>query len=63
MNEDLLELRARGHFTARMPTTLDQFLPSAEASRMMGSDNIRRNDPCPCGSGKRFKHCHGMHAF
>ena len=20
----------------------------------------RRNDPCPCGSGKRFKHCHGL---
>jgi preprotein translocase subunit SecA len=20
---------------------------------------IRRNDPCPCGSGKRYKHCHG----
>ncbi len=19
----------------------------------------KRNDPCPCGSGKRFKHCHG----
>jgi tetratricopeptide (TPR) repeat protein len=19
-----------------------------------------RNDPCPCGSGKRFKHCHGV---
>ncbi|MEO6928797.1 MAG: tetratricopeptide repeat protein [Casimicrobiaceae bacterium] len=19
-----------------------------------------RNDPCPCGSGKRYKHCHGM---
>lgn len=19
----------------------------------------RRNEPCPCGSGKRFKHCHG----
>ncbi len=19
----------------------------------------RRNDPCPCGSGKRYKHCHG----
>jgi preprotein translocase subunit SecA len=18
-----------------------------------------RNDPCSCGSGKRFKHCHG----
>ena len=18
-----------------------------------------RNDPCPCGSGEKFKHCHG----
>jgi len=18
-----------------------------------------RNDPCPCGSGRRYKHCHG----
>ena len=18
-----------------------------------------RNEPCPCGSGKKFKHCHG----
>ncbi|MBI1362384.1 MAG: preprotein translocase subunit SecA [Proteobacteria bacterium] len=21
--------------------------------------DIGRNDPCPCGSGKRYKHCHG----
>ena len=21
--------------------------------------NIGRNDPCPCGSGKKYKHCHG----
>ncbi len=21
--------------------------------------NPKRNDPCPCGSGKKFKHCHG----
>ncbi len=20
-----------------------------------------RNDPCPCGSGRKFKHCHGRH--
>ena len=20
---------------------------------------IARNDPCPCGSGKKYKHCHG----
>ena len=22
-------------------------------------DGIRRNDVCPCGSGKKYKHCHG----
>ena len=21
--------------------------------------NSPRNAPCPCGSGKKFKHCHG----
>jgi preprotein translocase subunit SecA len=21
---------------------------------------VGRNDPCPCGSGKKFKHCHGV---
>ena len=26
------------------------------------SDKIGRNDPCPCGSGKKFKHCHGKAA-
>jgi preprotein translocase subunit SecA len=23
------------------------------------SPKVGRNDPCPCGSGKKFKHCHG----
>jgi preprotein translocase subunit SecA len=22
-------------------------------------EKVGRNDPCPCGSGKKFKHCHG----
>ncbi len=22
---------------------------------------IGRNDPCPCGSGRKYKHCHGTH--
>ena len=24
--------------------------------------NVGRNDPCPCGSGKKYKKCHGMYA-
>ncbi len=37
----------------------------AEASRPEGAtvvrsmDKVGRNDPCPCGSGKKYKHCHG----
>jgi preprotein translocase subunit SecA len=22
---------------------------------------VGRNEPCPCGSGKKFKHCHGAY--
>jgi len=25
-------------------------------------EKVGRNDPCPCGSGKKFKHCHGRAA-
>jgi uncharacterized protein len=24
-----------------------------------GMNKVGRNEPCPCGSGKKFKHCHG----
>jgi preprotein translocase subunit SecA len=24
-----------------------------------GQDKVGRNDPCPCGSGKKYKKCHG----
>ncbi len=25
-----------------------------------GGPRVGRNDPCPCGSGKKYKHCHGQ---
>jgi preprotein translocase subunit SecA len=24
-----------------------------------GAEKVGRNDPCPCGSGRKYKHCHG----
>ena len=27
-----------------------------------GKEKVGRNDPCPCGSGKKYKHCHGAFA-
>jgi preprotein translocase subunit SecA len=32
--------------------------PAAQPFKRFG-DKIGRNDPCPCGSGKKFKQCHG----
>jgi preprotein translocase subunit SecA len=30
--------------------------------RPASSDKVGRNDPCPCGSGKKYKRCHGAAA-
>ena len=35
-------------------------IKKSEASPINQSNNkIPRNSPCPCGSGKKYKHCHG----
>lgn len=31
-------------------------------SRTEGEEKVGRNDPCPCGSGKKYKKCHGANA-
>ena len=30
-----------------------------QSGAVVGSKKVGRNDPCPCGSGKKYKHCHG----
>src|SRR6185503_2183089 len=48
----------------------DPLIVGAGRPRTLGSSNnqppanvdwssVGRNDPCPCGSGKKFKKCHG----
>ena len=39
--------------TGEVETTVDATTVAAELPR------VGRNDPCPCGSGKKYKHCHG----
>jgi len=34
-------------------------LSSAPVPANVDWSNVGRNDPCPCGSGKKFKKCHG----
>ena len=38
---------------------------AAEAAARRADDpstwgRVGRNEPCPCGSGKKYKHCHGQ---
>jgi preprotein translocase subunit SecA len=45
------DLRAADRAGADSPTRIDPI-------RNMGN-KVGRNDPCPCGSGKKYKACHG----
>ena len=56
--DDRRELdRIRSARDAGAATTPTEALPSLEAA--FGGGDVGRNDPCPCGSGQKFKRCHG----
>jgi preprotein translocase subunit SecA len=40
----------------------DEAAQNAGASSQLKSDKVPRNAPCPCGSGKKYKKCHGATA-
>ena len=42
---DPSQLSTNGEQRARMPIRVDK--------------TVGRNDPCPCGSGLKYKNCHG----
>jgi preprotein translocase subunit SecA len=51
-------LAAEGAATAVEERPSPMAMPSA-APFVRAGGKVGRNDPCPCGSGKKFKHCHG----
>ena len=53
--EDLDEVAQRA---ARQQDTRESAAPQ-NRTPIMKDKMPRRNDPCPCGSGKKFKDCHG----
>ncbi len=44
-----------GPFAGGMPVGPEAVTPVVRDGRKVG-----RNEPCPCGSGRKFKHCHGQ---
>jgi preprotein translocase subunit SecA len=43
--------------TGEVQTTVDTSTVKPSASDV---PRVGRNEPCPCGSGKKYKHCHGQ---
>jgi preprotein translocase subunit SecA len=42
---------------AQLDVRYTQAVPEAQDSMV---ERVGRNDVCPCGSGKKYKHCHGQ---
>ena len=49
-------IQAPGQFPSSMPGSA-----ASDQAQTVRRDmpKVGRNEPCPCGSGKKFKHCHG----
>ena len=51
---------------SRMQTSRPDLLTNSSEPKSNGPIHVEkrvgRNDPCPCGSGKKFKNCHGKEA-
>jgi preprotein translocase subunit SecA len=38
---------------------MEKFSKNSGGQNLSGKKEVGRNDPCPCGSGKKYKKCHG----
>jgi preprotein translocase subunit SecA len=55
-NSDDIDAGSLGLVTTTIPRPA---MASGGIDPYAGDPDLRRNDPCPCGSGKKYKHCHG----
>ncbi|GAA4607134.1 preprotein translocase subunit SecA [Actinoallomurus liliacearum] len=66
--EETPEIVAKGLEESARPQTLNYTAPTVDGEGGVETHtektddafaNVSRNDPCPCGSGKKYKRCHG----
>ncbi|WP_424137058.1 preprotein translocase subunit SecA [Roseomonas chloroacetimidivorans] len=55
----LVGLDTAGDYGSAAPVTTDRVAEGVDPSDPSTWDRTPRNAPCPCGSGKKYKHCHG----
>ena len=52
-------LTEQGNITDELSAALAAAATPKPRSPAFAGPKVGRNDPCPCGSGKKYKHCHG----
>jgi len=61
IQEDLADVKGVQYQHAGVDQSEDDSPARAAAPQPVQSGpKVGRNDPCPCGSGKKYKHCHGQ---
>ena len=48
-----------GQFAGATPSGGSPAAEPIEQKPIVNTSTVNRNDPCPCGSGKKYKRCHG----
>ena len=62
IQEDLEQIRDLQYQHAQLndgSSEEKEVIPSEVQTRVNAVPKVGRNEPCPCGSGKKFKQCHG----
>jgi uncharacterized protein len=54
-----MEIMANELRYQRPPANIMRLLAEEDAARQRQFSAVGRNDPCPCGSGRKYKQCHG----
>ena len=57
--EELNKLAEKQRLSHEEIDELHQDKPQSSQPLVRAQAKVGRNDPCPCGSGKKYKHCHG----
>ena len=56
------EFPARSSANLKRPPAWPAAATAASPRQRRTGEKVGRNDPCPCGSGKKYKKCHGAEA-
>jgi preprotein translocase subunit SecA len=57
--QEILEAQMAAHQAEMERAEREEQMRQGKTPYQRGESKVGRNDPCPCGSGKKFKHCHG----